>query len=60
MSNPNHRKNPAGHGLALRYVGDGAALVGVPARDLSAAEAQQYDVAALVASGLYESYEEAS
>lgn len=29
-------------GGPLRYVGEGACLIGVPARDLSAAEARQY------------------
>ena len=39
---------------ALRYVGAGSFLPGVPARDLSAAEADAYGGAdALVASGLY-------
>jgi len=27
---------------AMKYVGDGSFLIGVPARDLSAAEAEQY------------------
>jgi len=38
---------------ALRYVGEGRAIIGVPARDLSADEAAQYDQATLLASGLY-------
>lgn len=38
----------------LRYIGDGAALPNVPARHLSADEADQLDRAALLASGLYE------
>ena len=40
--------------VALRYVGQGAALPDVPARDLYEDEIAQYDRAALVASGLYE------
>lgn len=44
---------------ALRYVGGGAALLDVPARDLSVEEAAQFDVAALLASGLYEPAHEA-
>lgn len=43
---------PAPRGL--RYIGDGAAVVDVPARDLTPAEADAYGRAALVASGLYE------
>ena len=46
---------PAG----LRYIGAGAAMLDVPARDLSAEEAAQLDVAALLASGLYEPAPEA-
>lgn len=38
----------------LRYVGNGAALPDVPARDLSAEEVADYDRKALIASGLYE------
>lgn len=38
----------------LKYVGDGAFLPGVPARDLHAEEVEQYGgEEALVASGLY-------
>jgi hypothetical protein len=37
----------------LRYVGDGTALIGVPAKDLSAEELASYDVGLLLASGLY-------
>lgn len=37
----------------LKYVGKGAFLVGVPARDLSAEEAKKYGVKRLLASGLY-------
>lgn len=41
--------------LVLRYVGDGAFLHGVPARDLYAADlvALELDADTLVASGLY-------
>jgi len=45
------KKQPSG---ALHYIGDGSALDNVPARDLSADEAAQYDAAALITSGLYE------
>ena len=38
--------------VALQYLGAGF-VVGIPARDLSAEEAAQYDAAALIASGLY-------
>ena len=46
---------PAGASFALRYVGDGRWLRGIPARDLSAVEIQQrgLDSAALIGSGLY-------
>lgn len=37
----------------LRYVGDGAYLLGVPARDLSEEEALALDRQTLTASGLY-------
>lgn len=42
--------------MDLRYVGAGAYLIGVPARDLSVAElvALDLDAGVLVASGLYE------
>jgi hypothetical protein len=40
--------------VALRYVGAGAALPDVPARDLFADEIGDYDRKALLASGLYE------
>lgn len=40
--------------IALRYVGDGASLPDVPARDIQADEIDQYDRKALIASGLYE------
>lgn len=39
---------------ALRYVGQGASLPDVPARDLFADEIGAYDRKALIASGLYE------
>ena len=38
----------------LRYIGDGAFLPGVPARDLTEAEVKQYALADLLSSGLYE------
>lgn len=44
---------------ALRYVGAGAALLDVPARDLTAEESAEFDVATLLASGLYEPAHEA-
>lgn len=40
--------------VALRYVGQGAALADVPARDLYDDEIAAYDRKALLASGLYE------
>ncbi len=40
--------------VALRYVGAGAALPDVPARDLFEDEIGDYDRKALLASGLYE------
>ena len=39
--------------FALRYVGDGRWLRGIPARDLSADEVARLDSAALIRSGLY-------
>jgi hypothetical protein len=39
---------------ALRYTGNGTFLPGVPARDLSADEAELYDYARLIASGIYQ------
>lgn len=39
--------------VGLHYVGAGAALADIPARDLSADEAAAYDRAELLASGLY-------
>jgi hypothetical protein len=38
---------------ALLYVGDGAWIRGIPARDLSADEAARLDSSALIRSGLY-------
>jgi hypothetical protein len=46
--------DPPARKLALRYVGQGAALDDTPARDLYADELTGIDVKALVASGLYE------
>ena len=40
--------------VALRYVDPSRALPDVPARDIYADEIDQYDRAALLASGLYE------
>ncbi|GIK42447.1 MAG: hypothetical protein BroJett011_62800 [Chloroflexota bacterium] len=37
----------------LKYIGQGAFLPGVPARDLSAEEAKEYGEARLLKSGLY-------
>jgi hypothetical protein len=44
-------------GNALRYVGDGRWIRGVPARDLEPDEAALFDADALVASGLYRTAE---
>jgi hypothetical protein len=38
---------------ALQYVGNGAWIRGIPARDLSADEVARLDSAALIGSGLY-------
>jgi hypothetical protein len=43
----------------LKYVGQGAFLSGVPARDLSADEAKEYGEARLIKSGLYKKSEPA-
>ena len=40
--------------IALRYVGEGATLHAVPARDLTEEEAVNYAIAFLVGTGLYE------
>jgi len=42
---------------ALRYVGDGRWIRGIPARDLTAGEAAAFDTDALLASGLYRTAE---
>ena len=42
---------------ALRYVGDGRWIRGVPARDLEPDEVARFDSDALVASGLYRTAE---
>jgi hypothetical protein len=47
-------KEPPPRKVALRYVGNGASLPDVPARDLYQDEMDAYDRKALVASGLYE------
>lgn len=39
----------------LIYIGDGTAIVGVPARDLTAEEADQHGRNRLIVSGLYRS-----
>lgn len=39
--------------MRLKYIGKGAFLTGVPARDLSAIEARLYGVERLLRSGLY-------
>jgi hypothetical protein len=39
--------------VVYRYIGDGAALAGVPARDLTEKEAQEYGVRLLLSRGLY-------
>lgn len=46
-------KDKAPEGAALRYVGDGSWLRGVPARDLEPDEVARFDRKALLASGLY-------
>jgi hypothetical protein len=37
----------------MTYIGDGTALIGVPARNLTAEEVEQFDKALLLESGLY-------
>lgn len=37
----------------MRYIGDGAFLVGIPARDLTEDEVKLYTAKLLLASGLY-------
>jgi hypothetical protein len=39
--------------VVYRYIGDGAALAGVPARDLSEEEAQEFGIKLLLSRGLY-------
>lgn len=39
--------------MKVKYVGKGAWLVGVPARDLNASEVKKYGVSKLIDSGLY-------
>lgn len=39
--------------MKVKYVGKGAWLVGVPARDLNASEVKKYGVSKLIESGLY-------
>lgn len=51
------KRKPARASNALRYVGNGQWIRGVPARDLSADEAAAFDQDALVASGLYRTAE---
>lgn len=41
--------------IVLKYIGNGAFIIGIPAKDLTAAEVKEYGgVVALVATGLYE------
>jgi hypothetical protein len=42
----------------LKYIGNGAALIAVPARDLTEEEVKKFDVDALLKSGLYEKEKE--
>jgi len=51
------KHQPARASHALRYVGDGRWIRGVPARDLEPDEAAAFDADALVASGLYRTAE---
>lgn len=37
----------------MKYIGNGSAIVGIPARDLTPAEVELYGEAFLLASGLY-------
>ena len=39
--------------IALKYVGKGASLAGVPARDMTEAEAVNYAIVFFTSSGLY-------
>ena len=41
----------------LKYIGDGTAIVGVPARDLTADEVQEHGRARLLSTRLYVEYE---
>lgn len=41
----------------LKYIGDGASIIGVPARDLTGAEVGQYGKRYLLSTGLYREYE---
>ena len=40
--------------MKVRYIGNGGFVVGLPARDLSAAEVKKYGLSRLLGSGLYE------
>jgi len=44
--------------MKLLYIGNGASLAGVPARDLTEFEAHQYGINELLESGLYKLDEE--
>ncbi len=37
----------------MKYIGNGEAIIGIPARDLSPAEVKQFGESFLLASGLY-------
>lgn len=50
-------KAPSGASNALRYVGDGRWIRGVPARDLTPDEVARFNADALLASGLYRTAE---
>ncbi len=39
--------------IALKYIGDGSFLVGIPARDLTSDEVKTYNEKLLLDSGLY-------
>lgn len=43
----------------MKYIGDGSAIQGIPARDLTADEVKLYGEAVLLASGLYEKEKQA-
>lgn len=50
-----HKKSDKSETItALRYTGNGTFLPGVPARDLTADEAREYDYMRLIQSGIYQ------